>query len=99
MRIVKRGDRVSGTIKDQSFTGTVTTVNGRDGRSAVDSAGTWTVLVPATPTSVHIATDAPLTMPSGRTVHGAHLRGPDEIAALTFLDEAAAPPGDGTTAA
>jgi hypothetical protein len=99
MRIVQQGDRVSGTIKGQSFTGTVTAVHGRDGHHAVDAAGVWTVLVPPTPDAVHVATDAPLTMPSGRTVHGALLRGPAEIATLTFLDETAGQPGDGAAVA
>ncbi|MEV5842200.1 hypothetical protein AB0M32_09500 [Streptomyces sp. NPDC051985] len=36
-----------------------------------------------------------LTLPSARAVHGAHLRGLDEIAGLVFLDER---PGDETDA-
>lgn len=96
MRIVQQGDRVSGTVCGQSFTGTVTVVHGRGGHSAIDADGALTVLVPSTPDVVHIATDAPLTTPAGRTVSGALLRGPDEIATLSFLDE---PPAAGTAAA
>ena len=79
MRIVQQGDRVSGTIQDQSFTGTVSVVNGRGGHFAIDAAGTMTELEPSIPDAVHIDTDAPLTTPAGRTVTGALLRGPDEI--------------------
>lgn len=99
MRIVQKGDRVSGAIRGQSFTGTVTTVNGRGGRCAIDAVGMMTVLVPSTPDGVHIASDAPLTMPSGRIVNGVLLRGPEEIATLTFLDEPGEQPVGGTAAA
>ncbi|WP_042404447.1 hypothetical protein [Streptacidiphilus carbonis] len=87
MRIVQQGDRVSGTIQDQTFTGTVSIVHGRGGHFARDADGTLTVLVPSTPDVVHIDTDAPLITPAGRTVNGALLRGPAEIATLTFLND------------
>lgn len=99
MRIVQQGDRVSGEIKGQNFTGTVTVVHGRGGHSILHDDGTVTELVPPTPEAVHIASDAPLTTPAGRTVHGVLLRGAAEIAILNFLDEPGEQPAAGTAAA
>jgi hypothetical protein len=60
------GDRVAGEVKGQAFTGRVTNTHFRDGVLDV----------------VHVASDQPLKMPSGRTVHGVMLRGAAEVATL-----------------
>ncbi|MFI0901775.1 hypothetical protein [Streptomyces sp. NPDC020983] len=98
MRIVKIGDRVSGTVLGQDYTGTVDNVHGRGGRYARDADGALVEVEPSTPEAVHIASDVPLTTPAGRTVHGVLLRGPEEIGTLTFLDEAAEPGADAGSA-
>lgn len=99
MRIMKIGDRVSGTVLGQDYTGTVNNVHGRGGRVRLDADGTFTEIEPSTPDAVHITSDVPLTTPAGRTVHGVLLRGPQEIATLTFLDETGEQPVSGTVAA
>jgi hypothetical protein len=98
MRIVQIGDRVSGTVLGQDYTGTVDNVHGRGGRSVLNADGALVEVEPSTPDAVHIASDVPLTTPAGRTVHGVLLRGAAEIATLTFLDETAEL-GAGSTAA
>jgi hypothetical protein len=60
------GARVTGIVRDQHFTGTVTS------RALVRDA-----LM-----SVHVATDQDLAMPSGRRVRGAHISTPAGLAAL-----------------
>lgn len=84
MIAIEPGMRVSGQMQGQAFTGTVTTTGGRGGHFALRDGKLITLEAPVLE-SVTVKTDSPLTMPSGRLVNGAILRGVDEVSALVAL--------------
>ena len=65
------GTRVSGTIFNQDFTGTVTSTSGRGGHFTAGGG----VITPSVLETVHISTDHPLTTPAGRQVRGCRVDG------------------------
>ncbi|NGO40647.1 hypothetical protein [Streptomyces ureilyticus] len=86
---IEPGIRVSGEVQNQTFTGTVSGVGRRGGRSAL-AGGKLTVLEPGVLESVSVRTDQPLTTPAGRTVHHARLTGA-ALDSLTVLEDQTLP--------
>jgi hypothetical protein len=68
---VKRGDRVSGSVQGQPFTGTVTDVQHKNGKQ----------------TSALVSTDGDVDLPNGRRIEGALMRGSKEIGSLKPLKD------------